>query len=85
VPQLDVREDMEMQDDGIRVPRFFADSAPSLMLGLCARVLPSLRRVSGLGWVLAFRRVCVESLARVVCWVTAESLMVIRRATLLVA
>jgi hypothetical protein len=76
---------MEIQHDGIRVPRFFAESPQSLWLGLCAGVLSILCRVSGLGWVLDLRRVCVESPARVVCFVTAESLMVIRRATLLVA
>jgi hypothetical protein len=72
--KLDVGSDMELRYNRIRVPRFFAESPPSLLLGLCARIPSSLCRGSGLGWVLGFRRVFVESFARVACLVSAESL-----------
>ena len=68
-----VREDMEIQPDGIRVPRFFDESPPSLLLGLGASVLLSLRRVSGVARVLEFRRVFAESPAWVVGLGSAES------------
>jgi hypothetical protein len=58
------------------MPRTVAvlDSPPSLRLGLCAWVLPSLCRVSGSGCVLGFRRVFAESPAWVVRLGSAESL-----------
>jgi hypothetical protein len=49
------------------------ESPPSLWLGLCAWVLPSLCRVSGEGCVLGFRRVFAESPAWVVRLGFAES------------